>query len=61
MQIFCALSIPHKRGRGNAEGFVWSGDVRLQGEPFPDFYFRGARLMKAFALLAEAMRGPKAQ
>jgi len=27
------------------------------GEPFPDFYFRGAGLMRAFALLGEALRG----
>ena len=28
----------------------------VAGEPFPDFYFRGARLMHAFALLGEALR-----
>jgi hypothetical protein len=28
----------------------------VAGEPFPDFYFRGARLMHAFALVAEATR-----
>jgi len=27
----------------------------MQGEPFPDFYFHGVKLMKAFALLGEAM------
>ena len=27
-----------------------------QGKPFPDFYFRGAKLMRAFALLAQAQR-----
>ncbi|MHC4247755.1 MAG: hypothetical protein ACYS9X_01375 [Planctomycetota bacterium] len=28
----------------------------VAGEPFPDFYFRGARFMHAFALVGEAMR-----
>ena len=28
-----------------------------EGKPFPDFYFRGARLMHAFACLGEALRG----
>jgi hypothetical protein len=28
----------------------------VDGKPFPDFYFRGAKLMHAFALLGEAMR-----
>lgn len=27
-----------------------------QGEPFPDFYFQGAKLMRAFALLGEALK-----
>jgi hypothetical protein len=27
------------------------------GKPFPDFYFRGAKMMHAFALLGEALRG----
>jgi hypothetical protein len=31
----------------------------VEGKPFPDFYFRGARLMHALALLGEAVRdGP---
>jgi len=33
-----------------------------QGEPFPDFYFHGAKLMRAFALLGKARQkqGPSA-
>jgi hypothetical protein len=38
---------------------AYSGPPRktVEGKPFPDFYFRGAKLMHAFALLGEAKRG----
>ena len=37
---------------------AYAGEPRrsVDGKPFPDFYFRGAKLMHAFALFGEAMR-----
>jgi len=47
--IFCDATCPLPRATAS------SAPIRTtQGEPFPDFYFRGARLMKAYALLGEA-------
>ena len=51
--VFCDDKCPLPKARAG------SGRYRTtQGKPFPDFYFHGAGLMKAFALLAEAMREP---
>jgi hypothetical protein len=36
------------------KAYAGSSPKTTQGEPFPDFYFRGAKLMHAFALLGEA-------
>jgi len=36
------------------KAYAGSPPKTTQGEPFPDFYFRGAKLMRAFALLGEA-------
>jgi hypothetical protein len=36
------------------KAYAGSSLKTTQGAPFPDFYFRGAKLMHAFALLGEA-------
>jgi hypothetical protein len=36
------------------KAYAGSSPKTTQGEPFPDFYFHGAKLMHAFALLGEA-------
>ena len=38
------------------KAFAGASPRTTRGEPFPDFYFRGAKLMHAFALVAEARR-----
>ncbi|MFP4058660.1 MAG: hypothetical protein ACLF0G_17475 [Candidatus Brocadiia bacterium] len=49
--LFCDQTCPLPKAR------VDSHQARTtQGKPFPDHSFRGARLMKAFALLGEALR-----
>lgn len=43
---------------------AFPAEVRLRtkaGEPFPDVYYRGAKLMNAFALLGEAQRRERAK
>ncbi len=53
---FCDGKCPLPKARIGSDRFRTA-----QGEPFPDFTFRGARLMRAFALLGEARRaGPPA-
>jgi hypothetical protein len=38
------------------KAYAGASPTTTQGDPFPDFYFRGAKLMHAFALLGEAKR-----
>jgi hypothetical protein len=51
--MFCDDACPLPKARAGAGEHATPG-----GEAFPDFYFRGAMLMKAFALLGEALRRP---
>jgi len=49
--MFCDDTCPLPKARAGV-----TAHKTTQGEPFPDFYFRGAKLMRAFAVLGEAQR-----
>lgn len=49
--MFCDATCPLPKARAGI-----AAHKTTQGEPFPDFYFRGAKLMGAFAVLGETQR-----
>jgi hypothetical protein len=55
-EMFCDDTCPLPKARAGV-----APPKTTQGEPFPDFYFQGAKLMRAFAVLGEAQRSANSE